>query len=225
VPRASVSLHDDWFVIGLRGTGSKTLVLDEVFVPEHRAVRTADIEARTAPGLALHPRFVQLRVPRAGIAGLTHVSATVGIAQGAVDQFMELARGHRRARAGELAASEAVQLKLAESAAEAFAARLLVRAAAGEALDTVRRGGAVTPEQQARFQRDGAFAGQLSVRAVDRLHVAYGARGIFDDNPLARSFRDVHAAIAQAGMNWNARGPHYARFCLGLEPDSPPGPP
>jgi alkylation response protein AidB-like acyl-CoA dehydrogenase len=222
VPRGEVSVHDDWFVIGLRGTGSKTLVLDDVFVPAHRAMSVDDIVTLNAPGIALHPEFTQLRVPRAGIAGLTHVSAAVGIGQGAVDLFVDLARGHRR-RGSAIAESEAVQLKLAESAAEVFAAKLLVRAAATDALETVRRGGTVSLDQQARFQRDGAFAGQLSMRAVDRLHVAYGSRGIFDDSPLARCFRDIHGAIAQAGMNWDARGPLYARFRLGMEPGSLPG--
>lgn len=222
VPRGEITIDDDWVVLGLRGTGSKTLVLDEVFVPAHRVLPTDDILKLNAPGITLHPHFTQLRVPRLGIADLTLVSAAVGIGQGAVDLFVELARGHRR-RGGEIAKSEAVQLKLAESAAEVFAAKLLVRAAATEALDTVQQGRTVSPAQQARFQRDSAFAGQLSMRAVDRLYSAYGSRGIFDDSPLQRSFRDIHTAIAQAVMNWDWRGPLYARFRLNLEPGALPG--
>jgi len=223
VPRGACSIEDDWFVIGLRGTGSKTILLDDVFVPEHRALRLADIEGRNAPGIVLHPRFAQLRVPRPGIAPLTHISSAVGIGQGAVDLFSELARGQSRRRAGQMDQSEVVQLKLAESAAEVFAAKLLVRNAAQEAIEAVRRGEEVPLGVQARFQRDGAFAGQLSMRAIDRLHVAYGARGIFDDNPLARSFRDIHTAIAQAGMKWESRGALYGRFRLGKEAGPVPG--
>ena len=217
VPRAEVAIHDDWFVIGLRGTGSKTIVCEDVFIPEYRALRTADVVNARGPGRGLHADFLQLCMPRDGIAGFTHISASVGMAQGAVDTFIELARGHRR-RGGSIANSGPIQMKLSESAAEVLSAKLLLRNAVSEELALVARGEFPTREDIARHQRDGAFASLLSMHAIDRLHTAYGARGIFDDNPLSRYFRDIHAAVAQFSQAWDFRALPYARIAMGQDP-------
>jgi len=64
VPLTQVEIVDDWQVLGLLGTGSKSLVLDDVFVPEHRHVMVSDLFAGTPPGAAVHPDYPVLRAPR-----------------------------------------------------------------------------------------------------------------------------------------------------------------
>src|SRR5271169_5660461 len=61
---AEVEIVDDWQVLGLLGTGSKSLVLDDVFVPEHRSVMVSDLFAGTPPGALVHPDYPVLRAPR-----------------------------------------------------------------------------------------------------------------------------------------------------------------
>ena len=55
VPLAEIEIVDDWQVLGLLGTGSKSLVLRDVFVPEHRSVMVSDLFAGTPPGASVHP--------------------------------------------------------------------------------------------------------------------------------------------------------------------------
>ncbi len=57
VPLAEVEIVDDWQVLGLLGTGSKSLVLHDVFVPEHRSVMVSDLFAGTRPGTLVHPDY------------------------------------------------------------------------------------------------------------------------------------------------------------------------
>ncbi len=57
VPLAEVEIVDDWQVLGLLGTGSKSLVLHDVFVPEHRSVMVSDLFAGTPPGALFHPDY------------------------------------------------------------------------------------------------------------------------------------------------------------------------
>src|SRR6266403_3734418 len=64
VPLAEVEIVDDWQVRGLLGTGSKSLVLHDVFVPEHRSVMVSDLFAGTPPGALVHPDYPVLRAPR-----------------------------------------------------------------------------------------------------------------------------------------------------------------
>ena len=64
VPLAEIEIVDDWQVLGLAGTGSKSLVLHDVFVPEHRCVMVADLFAGTPPGASVHPDYPVVRAPR-----------------------------------------------------------------------------------------------------------------------------------------------------------------
>ncbi len=55
VPLAEVEIADDWQVLGLLGTGSKSLILHDVFAPEHRSAMVSDLFAGTPPGALVHP--------------------------------------------------------------------------------------------------------------------------------------------------------------------------
>src|SRR5204863_9022270 len=64
VPLAETEIVDDWQVLGLAGTGSKSLVLRDVFIPEHRCVMVADLFSGDTPGAQVHPEYPVLRAPR-----------------------------------------------------------------------------------------------------------------------------------------------------------------
>src|SRR3954464_15987521 len=80
VPLAETEIVDDWHVLGLAGTGSKSLVLRDVFVPEHRVVMVADLFAGTPPGALVHPDYPVLRAPRGYLVSFS--LPTVCIARG-----------------------------------------------------------------------------------------------------------------------------------------------
>jgi 3-hydroxy-9,10-secoandrosta-1,3,5(10)-triene-9,17-dione monooxygenase len=204
-PLASVSIEDDWFVLGMEATGSKALVVDGLVVPEHRALALGE-----APGLGLHRNPIY-RAPL-DVAHNILSAVLVGIADGAVEEFVVLAR--ERVRMGQrLAQSEAVQLAVAESAAEVQAARLLLLDAGRRVVERLQAG-PLDPLDVQAVRRDSCFAARLSVRAVDRLHAVLGGSAIFDDNPLAASFRDVHAGAAHVTQGFQMGAAPYGRMLL-----------
>ncbi len=83
VPREDYEVDDDWKTVGLRGTGSNTLIVADAFIPDHRCINPWEVSAGTAPGTALErlaavpppvrprPRLLPLR-PRPG-CGRAHV--------------------------------------------------------------------------------------------------------------------------------------------------------
>jgi 3-hydroxy-9,10-secoandrosta-1,3,5(10)-triene-9,17-dione monooxygenase len=213
VPKHALTPIDDWFVLGMRGTGSRSFQADDLFVPAHRAARRDDVFGARTEGPLLHPTFALLKAPRAGITPFVASAPAVGVAIGAVETFSDLARGLRR-RGGSLRESDVVKLKLSESAAETHAARLIVEHDTKETMAHVRAGEPIPAELRARLLRDSAFVGLLSQRAVDRLHMALGSSAIFDGHPLQRAFRDVHTCLAQAAMHWEVRGLEYAEFAM-----------
>ncbi len=206
VPKSELGVDDNWFVLGLRGTGSRAMLADGVFVPAHRAAVREDLWQGRAPGPALHPDFALLHTPRAHLSPFPAASSVVGLTLGAVEIFAEAAQGVRRwagsGRRAQIGDSEAVQLQYAESAAEAYAARLLLEAGVRDQMACVDARLPVPRELRARVARDSSFAGILCRRAVSRLYTAAGSAGIFDGNPLQRALRDVHTGVAQISMHW-----------------------
>ena len=221
VPIGALAIDDDWHVLGLAATGSKTLVADGVLVPEHRLVRHEDLTAGRAPGRAVHPGVTLCRMPRSFVASLTLVAVLLGLAQRAVDEFAEYT-GQRSLPGGRRAGeSEIVQLALAEAAAEADAALLLARSVAVANTSLVAAGGTVTPERLITARRDIAFAVKLARQAVDRLYALCGAHAIYDGAAMQLVFRDAHAVAAHLFLKWETGALPYGKLLLGL-PAEPP---
>lgn len=220
VPMAELEIIDDWDVLGLAGTGSKSLAATGVFVPTRRALIFSNSIEGTTLGGRLHAGPLY-RCPRHSCAPYALSIVPVGIARGAIDSFIEYASRKSARRGARLADQEQIQLKVSESEAEVDAARLLIRRNCVENLEALRERGALTIEQRARNRRDNAFCAKLATQAVDRLLTAAGAHGIYAANPLQRAFRDIHAAAGHIVLNWEACGGQFGRVKLGLDPNDP----
>ncbi|HVK20216.1 MAG TPA: acyl-CoA dehydrogenase family protein [Actinokineospora sp.] len=217
VPRADVEIVDTWFAAGLRGTGSKDLVVRDVFVPEHRTIHPSRAGDSDHTGWELHKR-ASYRAPLRVFLEWALAAPVVGMAQGVVDEFMS--RTIRGTGPGRTANSVSRQLRLAEAAAEVDTARTLHRASVREILDRADQGGSFSPLERARFVRDASFTIRLCVQAVNGLYGASGARAIMDSDPIQRLYRDVHAAAHHAALGWDAAAEQFSSLAIGL--DAPP---
>ncbi len=128
VPMDQIEIIDDWEVLGLRGTGSRSLVLRDVFIPAHRGVLLRDLLDGTTPGAEAHPDYPLLRAPRGLLAPFALPAVAFTLARRALDmvalaQRTRLSRGTRVVRD-----SEVTQLELGEAAAEIETAILIMHA-------------------------------------------------------------------------------------------------
>jgi alkylation response protein AidB-like acyl-CoA dehydrogenase len=210
LPIAETEVVDDWHVMGLVGTGSKSLRAQDLFVPEWLGISDAEFLDNTGPGRKLHGHCHLYRMTRAAHPGpLSLAMAGVGVAQHAVDYCTEhLERmGVGRTNAVE---REAIRYDLAESAAEADAARLLIRRTVSEVERAAKE--RVEPVPQALIAlvaRDRHFATLLALRAGERLFGAAGSHALFDGNELQPCSRDLHAVASRTtrlGAIGNAGG-------------------
>ncbi|MEU4349631.1 acyl-CoA dehydrogenase family protein [Streptomyces sp. NPDC023838] len=214
VPRAACEVQDTWFTVGLRGTGSKTVVLSEVFVPEHRSFSQAVLLAGTAP--ETEPARCHA-VPFRLVNGLTMVTPAVGAAQGALDAWSRwIARKSEvlMGRTVPSAEKASVQAALARSSAAVETAALLI----GRIAATADAAGEVTPDAVPRSHRDYAIVAESLQDAVDRLQRESGARGQAEGSPVERAWRDVHAAGSHAALQFDSNCAVYARHTLGAYP-------
>src|SRR5262249_56624162 len=110
------------------------------------------------------------------LAGGDVAAPLVVIAEGASDE--STSRAQRASGPSRTAESVAVQLRLAEAAAEVDAARSLHRSDIREILDRAARGEPFTELDRLRYRRDKAFVTRLCVRAVDRHFAGSGTRSL-----------------------------------------------
>jgi alkylation response protein AidB-like acyl-CoA dehydrogenase len=218
VPRSDFVIHDTWFACGLRGTGSKDIVIRDAFVPEHRALSTTDMQEARTPGRVVHDT-ANYRIPLFSAASYGLAAPMVGIAQGAVEAFQSAMQQQASApRGGPVAQRTGVQVRLAEAAMEAWTARLIMLQDIHEILARARRNEMPTLEERLRARRNQAYVATLCVRAVNRLFEGSGGHALFDTSPLQRFHRDVHAASHHVSLSWDTASEQYGRVLLGLEP-------
>ena len=219
---SDIMIDDDWRVMGLAGTGSKSIVARRAFVPSHRAVTFAELVNATAPGMRAHPNPLYKQSFLA-VLPVTIVAPVLGMAEGALAAFLDEAkvRTTRGAVAGgnrRMAELATVQLRVAEASACIDGARLMMFRDLAEAAALAQRGEAVSMDVRLRNRRDQAFCVRLAIQAIDALFLAAGGQGLFLDHPLQRFWRDAHAAASHISLNWDSTGSMFGQYLLGLEP-------
>jgi alkylation response protein AidB-like acyl-CoA dehydrogenase len=213
IPKSDITLVDDWHVLGLAGTGSKTFVVDGAFVPQHRILDKEASDRGEAPG-TLHYTAPVTKLPRGGVSAVSFTAVVVGIAEGFLSEYFRYT-GPRLSRGTVVAEQMGVQISAGLSAAEVEAASRMYLGAIRETMQTLAKGETVSRHNQLQGKRNAAYAAQLSLRAVQRLFNAAGGRALYASNELQRKFRDAHAAAAHHSLVWDSAAAAYGRYVLG----------
>lgn len=211
VPQKDCEIVDNWHVMGLKGTGSKDIKMSKVFLPYHRTIGIME----KGPRFNESPLF---RMPQWSVNPYGLVSVCIGVAEGALERFVEDMKTRASRFGAKIAEYQSLQLRIAESAAELHAARLMVLENLRETMAWLENNERMPIEMMARNKRDMAFAPNLAMKAVDRIMYAAGANGLFLSSHVQRAFRDVHAGIGQIALNWDINGTTYGKVALGLDP-------
>jgi 3-hydroxy-9,10-secoandrosta-1,3,5(10)-triene-9,17-dione monooxygenase len=222
VPRGDYEIVDDWQVLGMRSTGSKSVRAHEVFVPEHRALSMYLARGgATFPGARVNDNPIY-QVPLSALGSHCLAGAGVGNAQAALELTVEAIRERSTSyTALRMRDFQAVQLRVARAGAMVDAARLSIRTDCLDAERIAREGRAPTLEEKLRFKRNVAWAMEQCTEAVDTLHALAGANGLYDRYPIQRLFRDQHALAAHIGFSWDAQAWPWALVAMGGEFTSP----
>jgi resorcinol 4-hydroxylase (FADH2) len=223
VPASDYAIDDTWNVVGLAGTGSKTLQLKDVFVPEHRVLTFAETTSGKTPGAVLHAEYPSLSIPMLCNIPSCLASVAVGTAAGALEDYLEATA--RRVTRGAVAGSNnrmaefpTIQLRVAEAAASTDAARAILLRDLRERANSVRANQPISIEDRIVSRRGQAFAVSLAIRASEALNASTGGQGLDLANPVQRAWRDANAVGRHISMNWDAVGTMYGQLALGLTP-------
>jgi resorcinol 4-hydroxylase (FADH2) len=214
VPKDEAETIDDWTPTGLRGTGSRTMTVTDVFVPEHRVMRTDDTAFRLAERRELHPTFDAMYSPWPSHGRFTFAACGVGAALGAAAWFAQESGTMTRvanALGGtvNLAEQDYVATEYADAAGELDMAALLIERRSAEAADLARQH--VLPDEHilAQQHRDNALVARAALREVNRIHALVGAKAGFPEHPVSRAKRDAEMVAAHVTLNWRQASVRY----------------
>jgi 3-hydroxy-9,10-secoandrosta-1,3,5(10)-triene-9,17-dione monooxygenase len=215
VPRSDFKVVDDWRTIGLKGTGSNTIVVDDIFIPDERAVTSDQMATGTSPGAVLHgnPQYAAASVC---IFTPPLAATALGAARGFLAAFDARFRQRLANADPSLAAEQAVTMsRYGRACADIDAARDVLL---GNATRFSRRpSNDLTELDKAKCRRDQAYSATIAREAVNSLFESAGASGLFEKSELQRLWRDTNAAAAHHGLAWDVHGVSWARISYGLQ--------
>jgi alkylation response protein AidB-like acyl-CoA dehydrogenase len=223
VPETDYVVEDTWHVVGFAGTGSNTLILDKVFVPAHRSLLFAAATSGDTPGAELYADSPSFAIPMLSAIPSCLASVAVGTALGALEDYLDrtsrrLTRGAVTGGQNRMAEFPTIQLRVAEAAASADAAKKILLSDLRDRETTVKHGEKVSVEDRINSRRGQAFSVSLAIRATEALNASTGGQGLELSHPVQRAWRDANAVGRHISMNWDAVGTMYGQMALGLEP-------
>lgn len=185
LPRGSFEIDQTWDSIGMRATGSHTVVVDDVFVPVHRSFPRAHMITghNDVSGAPCHT------VPFQAVGGVTFIAPAVGATSGTLRAALSAVAGKRR--------TPAIDLELVRSSGRVDVSRHLVEQNA-EVLDAA----VFTPALMARNERNVTFAAEQCSDAVNGLIRALGTSGLSESAPLQRFWRDVIGMTSHVALRY-----------------------
>ncbi len=198
IPRSDYTIvEDSWDVVGLRGTGSKDIVVTEAFIPEYRTIAydaLVDGSAWRDRGLT-NPTY---QMPFSAIFPLGITSAIIGICEGALAHHLAYQRGRVQITGRKVKDDPYVMSSVASAAAEIHASRVTLLDHVDRVYDGVSSGKEYAFAERSLGRRDQVAASWRAVRAVDEIVARSGGNGMRMDHPLQRFWRDAHMGLTHA---------------------------
>ncbi|HEX3283372.1 MAG TPA: acyl-CoA dehydrogenase family protein [Mycobacterium sp.] len=198
LPRSDYEIvPDSWDVVGLRGTGSKDVIVKDAFVPTYRtmdAMKVMDGAAQIEAGMTK----TLYKMPWSTMFPLGISSATIGICEGALAAHLDYQRERVNSSGVAVKDDPYVMHAVGDAAAEIEASRQALLANVDRVYDIVDAGGEVPFETRAAVRRSQVKAVWRAVAAVDEIFSRSGGNALRMDKPLQRYWRDAHAGVAHA---------------------------
>ncbi|BAH51550.1 acyl-CoA dehydrogenase family protein [Rhodococcus opacus] len=218
IPMTDLSIDNTWYVAGMSGSGSDTLVADDVFVPDARILSVTDMmEGRTASEFQDETLYHSSLVP---VLALVLVGPVLGMAEGAYDAVLATLQKDKPIAYSFYQRSidaPSTQLNMAAARSLIDQARLLAFRGADE-IDAAAAAGRQMPVvERARARMDAAQAANLCREAVELLLNVSGAGSFAQVNPLQRIWRDLETSSRHAFINLNINQEIYGRALLGID--------
>lgn len=198
LPRSDYTIvEDSWNVVGLKGTGSKDIIVKDAFVPSYRVMNGDHVIDGTAQK-EYGATETLYKMPWSNMFPLGITSAVIGIAEGALAAHLDYQRDRVGAQGTAIKDDPYVLFAISEAAADINAARQELLANVDKMWELVDAGKEVSFADRAAGRRTQVRAAWRAVMAVDQIFARSGGNALRMDKPLQRFWRDAHAGLNHA---------------------------
>ncbi|GAB04535.1 oxidoreductase [Gordonia amarae] len=198
IPASDFTIEDSWYVTGMKGTGSDTIVVDNAFVPDHRIQRLTGMFAGDFATSHKEDRIA--RVPFGSVAALILAAPQLGLARHALEIVRQSIVGkpilYTKYTQGRLSPTH--QLAVADAATKINLAGLLLAQSADDVDRVVEAGVPFDLEDKARIRNNTGVIAELCKDAINLLLTAAGSGSFAEANVLSRIWRDSETAARHA---------------------------
>lgn len=189
-PMSSATMYDVWDVIGLKGTGTDSYSVDNLFIPDKFAALRDDPAACREPG----PLY---KLTTNMVFSMGFAATSLGVARATLDAATDLARGKTPQGLKAMRDNNAVQGQIGRTEASLRAARAYLYATASEVWRDLAQGDPITEAHRIAIRIASTWTIHQSAAVVDIAYHMAGATAVFAKNPFERRFRDMHAIAQQ----------------------------
>jgi alkylation response protein AidB-like acyl-CoA dehydrogenase len=219
MPMSDLTIEDTWFVAGMKGTGSNTVVADRVFVPDHRyASVPAAINGVYATEHTDEALYRSALIP---VLALILIGPLLGLGRAALKIAIEKApkRAVSYTRLATQRESTGFQMKIAEAAMTLDDAILHAHRAADDIDGWAASGEYMDYLTRARVRADTGWTSKRVREAISLILDAHGASGFADASPMQRIWRDANTGGRHAIVNGLVNEELFGKALLGIGPE------
>jgi len=218
LPNTDYTIDDVWDTVGLRGTGSNDIVVQDAFVPKHRALSFSDVSRCKCPGQEINESPLY-KVPFGSVFSYAITTPVIGMATGAYDAYVSYQKERVRVSyVGQKAKDDPYgQVRVAEAAALIDNTWLALQRDMTELMAYVTAGEKLPVPLRLRVRRDQVHGTAQAIQAIDLLFENSGGRALKMGTPIQRFWRDAHAGRVHAINDPERALSMFGRGEFGLE--------
>lgn len=217
LPKSDYRIVHNWEVMGLKGTGSHDILVEDVFVPEHRTHKSSDGFTGQSPGLAVNSAPLY-RLPFGQIFTRAVSTACIGALEGALASYKAYAANRVSANSGAKTVEDpSAQAAYARAASAVDHLKLTLFRNFDALMAYAERGENAPIEERARYRFQAAEVAEICAWHVSKLLQVSGGHGVYLSNPLVRFFLDIHTARCHFANNADLMGRNFGGVSFGLD--------
>jgi 3-hydroxy-9,10-secoandrosta-1,3,5(10)-triene-9,17-dione monooxygenase len=220
LPRADYEILDTWHVLGLKGTGSQDIAVNDVFVPQYRVHDLGAAYKGSSPGQSANTGWLyRLSFPL--VFGRAVSNGCIGALQAMLDTFREYGATRIGTTGAPTARDPDAQLACAEAAAAIDEMMATLHRNFGHMEYYARRGQETPLELRLQYKYQSAAVAERCLASAEKLFKCVGGSGLFETHPFGRIYADLIAARQHVSNQSQISGRNWGAVLLGLDNPDP----
>ena len=213
--KSEYEILNDWDTYGMKQTGSCSVKINELFVPEYKLQSfSVNRDGHTFKGVDLNKNLMY-QIPTASIGGHGLAGCAIGGAQLCLDLLLEWIEKRSTSTSNmKMSDIPTIHNRLGEIASRIDAARLILRNDCIEVERQMHESGQISTNNKLKYKRNAAYAVKITLESVSIMQQVCGANGIYNGSPITSALMDVQACSSHIHFNQDMQFSQWGRNLL-----------